>query len=536
MSPPASPQATFDIDNEGSWPTWQENLDADNLSDKIVTGIASNHFSTWDSIELPIVTAHVASAARQSPEELRKEMLGFVIMSRNTELLEQILRQMFIRDRLDPSTLEIFPFHLAASYLDGSKTCCVVFDTIFRFIRPSRIYVNGLGHTVLDQLMICILKSHTSCSPSAVDETFRHEKRFDGEDIDICGRWDADSDCVRDLATRGKSQIPHDWKHAFCHTSVQAICHSIGTIFWDESGSLPDIDKSSGLFGRRCVQCGLKLQLYPLHTLVLVAAHLSSSSCEGENLFGILACLICLLRYGADVNLRANISIEAILHGTEVDCSLHGEVDVMQFAERVESSLNPNPPKEIRRGWRIINNVLKQARGERNAKELEDEVSSPTSRSGSPEEQEVSYEEFTKVFYSNKHELEPLTKGFEPLTCIHGELEHDHPFAQDGILAPLWAAVQTELLTYRRLKESDPWISPYFDLDLLGEDLQLNRKLTLPLLRNRMMRPFCRCGVFPGSAPACTRREQAAYYHFSNLEDWKRTTFLESMDHRWGRT
>ena len=63
-------------------------------------------------------------------------------------------------------------------------------------------------HTVLDSLMITILKSHTSVTPGVVDDALRSEKRFIPEDIGICGRWDADSNCIRAHLAEGESTIP----------------------------------------------------------------------------------------------------------------------------------------------------------------------------------------------------------------------------------------------------------------------------------------------------------------------------------------
>lgn len=58
-------------------------------------------------------------------------------------------------------------------------------------------HINDLGHTVLDSLMASILKSHTSRVPGVVHTTFGNDQRFAGEEVDICGRWDADSDSIR---------------------------------------------------------------------------------------------------------------------------------------------------------------------------------------------------------------------------------------------------------------------------------------------------------------------------------------------------
>ena len=128
-----------------------------------------------------------------------------------------------------------------------------------------------------------------------MDSAFQKEKRFEGEDVDICGRWDADSDCVRKLLAEGTSRIPFKWKHLFCHTSAQALCHCIGIIYGPCWG--PDINFQSGLYVRRCLHCGLKMELKPLHALVLTGLRLCLSGCKDETLFGLLAVLLfCISR------------------------------------------------------------------------------------------------------------------------------------------------------------------------------------------------------------------------------------------------
>lgn len=111
---------------------------------------------------------------------------------------------------------------------------------------PSLHYTNDRGHTVLDNLMIAILKGHTSCTPGQVDNAFKGQVRFSGEEVDICGRWDADSGCIRELLAKGIHRIPFQWEHKFCHTSIQTICHSIMTIWGTEHA--PNINAYSGLF------------------------------------------------------------------------------------------------------------------------------------------------------------------------------------------------------------------------------------------------------------------------------------------------
>jgi hypothetical protein len=465
---------------------------------------------------------HVVKAAHRSPYELLTEALGFSIMGRNVELMEELLNK--IGDGLDASGL--YPYHLAASYMDGSKDCCSILDTIMgcnpRSLR--KVYVNDLGHTILDQLMIAILKAHTSCLPSVVDDVFKHEKRFEGEDVDICGRWDADSDCVRVLLANGAAGIPFEWKHMFCHTSVQTICHSIGTVFgpiWR-----PDINEPSGLFMRRCSHCGLKLQLLPLHTLILVGLHLSRSGCKGENLFGILACLMCLLSNGANPLMMANFSSKALLGNEEVNECSHEELDPAELVERILASSTSMRPRELRTGWEVIRHVLRHSQAVWNTGHSQRRSTSrETERDDECETSENSEDEMSIDSEDNQKHRFPA----ECSDCGY----HRNFFGSSELLATLWAAIQTELLTYRRLEVGDEWISQNFNMDALSESLSNHRDVAIALVQEDMMKPFCECGTFHGAVKACAIVDDAAAYYFSNLNDWQRTTFLQSPCYRW---
>ncbi|KAF6228030.1 hypothetical protein HO133_007758 [Letharia lupina] len=190
-------------------PREDETIDATLFTDKLSDNIESNDFSNLSLDGSPIAVDLMARAPRDSPKELLKEALGFSIMSRNVNLVIDLLEE--IGENVDITGL--YPLHLAGRYLDGSKTCCNVLDALDHPRSLRKIYVNDLGHPVLDQLMITILKAHTSCLPSVVDVIFKKDKRFEGEDVDICGRWNADSDCVRTLLANGPSGIPFQWKY-----------------------------------------------------------------------------------------------------------------------------------------------------------------------------------------------------------------------------------------------------------------------------------------------------------------------------------
>lgn len=493
-SPPPSSTENFNLNDEKSWPIWPGSHDSEEFTRKLVNSLESNNFSNVRPDDMPIAVDQIARAARSSPNQLLEEALGFSIMSRNLELVEDLLGK--FRERFDVAGLH--PFHLACTYLDGSKTCCGIIAALVESYPLSlrKSYVNGLGHTVLDQLMIAILKAHTSCLPSVVDGIFNKENRFEGEDVNICGRWDSDSDCIRTLLANGISGIPFEWKHMFCHTSVQTILHCIGCFFLPGWGV--DINTPSGLFMRRCLHCGLKLQLLPLHTLVLVGLHLCHSGCRNENLFGILACLLCLLKNGANPLLKANISVQALLGIEEANECSHVQMDPAELVEKVPASLKSKWSKELSTGWRVICNVLRHSQAEWKVRpDRKDEMST---------DEEAGHEPHL------------------PAYCSHDESEKF--FGENKVLPPLWAAVQTELLTYRRLEEGDEWISQTFNMHTLDEGLISRDDVDIALVQSEMMKPICDCGSFLTGHPVCPTVDDATSYYFSNLDDWNRTTFI----------
>jgi hypothetical protein len=137
----------------------------------------------------------VVKAVKSSPNALLEEAIGFSIMGRNASLLYDLLQK--AKDtNLVSSNLN--PFHLATSYLDGSKTCCLILNILFNeapveWRQDLRKHnSNDLGHTLLDTLMITILRNHTFVSPGTVDNTLKRRHIFPGQEADICGRWDAD--------------------------------------------------------------------------------------------------------------------------------------------------------------------------------------------------------------------------------------------------------------------------------------------------------------------------------------------------------
>ena len=542
-------------DNEATWRPWDKPKGIHDFVESIQENLTSNEFSTIKTQELPISASHVVRAIQRSPEQLLEEAFGFSIMARNIELVSDMLDA--IECKNDFTLHELYPLHLATSYLSGAGTCCNLFDEIVQRMATGetsirKLYTNHLNHTVLDNLMIAILKGHTSCTPIMVDEAFKKEYRFVGEEVDICGRWDADSDCIRQLQACGNPTIPQNWKHMFCHTSVQTITHCIGSLFSPHWG--PDINTPSGLFSKRCLNedCGLKLQLKPLHALVVTAVYLAQLGSRGETLFGMVACLLCLLGKGANPLLRAHISPTALLTDDDSQGCTHSELDPLELAQSVPEALIFNWSDERVIGWRLFCTVLRLSQDQWNGKPL----SPPTQKSVQyhPPHDFCTFIEYEGVddpetlFSYINYEMNGTNENADldgqaeeeegdddiegvPAFCEqHYETEYQRNyFGKNKALAALWASVQTELLTYRRLAEGDTWISPNFDMASVRNSLETGKKLSIPLVANSMMKSFCRCGVFDDAwDPVCVRSDEACSRYFSNLEDYSRTTFLST--------
>lgn len=513
-SPPGSPSQGFDLDDEQSWPAWPGHLASRNIEEKLCDSLENNRFSDIHRKDLPIKMDQVAGAARGS-EEIFKESLGFCIMSRNRDLLFQTIR----RGRgpnFELSDSGIFPFHLAVSFIDGSRQCCSILESLVHIPYPERrkMYVNDLGHTLLDQLMITILKAHSSCSLNVVDNTINRAKRYEGEEVDICGRWDADSDCLRQRKAKGLHGVPFEWKHMLCHTSVQAVCHCMGVLFGRQLGGY-DISIPSGLFVRNCLPCGLKLELSPLHVLVLVGYQLSVSGCDGETLFGIVACLVCLLSHGANPITLVQLSLDLLFGGSEEDECSHKAMDSCMLAKEVFAKHKASWPERIINAWQIVIYVLEQSQAEW-------KVKGPQDPHGDDVDTYIDYNGGTQSPDSDS-DLEPNL----PIDCDCDEhVAHDNYFVHSAVLAPLWAAIQTELLTYRRREEVDPWISPNFDMRSLAQGLMNYGKVDILLVQHNMMKDFCSSGRFVTAAPGCPTTDDATTYYFSNLDDWNRSSFI----------
>lgn len=303
---------------------------------------------------------------------------------------------------------------------------------------------------------------------------------------------------------------------------MQTICHCIETIF------ICDTKSPSGLFLKHCSQCGLKLQLLPLHTLIVTAFQLAQHGCKDETLFGILACLLCLLGKGACPLLKAHISGQALLTDEQPDECDHEELDPLELMDKVPISFTSTWSTEVIVGWNIIRHILRHSQAEWTRR------SPRHSRRRSGPEQEDHDDEFGDFIVHSDDEMsvddELSTDEYLPTNCTCTTSEyHDYNFfGRSKVLATLWAAVQTELLTYRRLERGDSWISSNFNMHDLLTSLDAGSEIRIGLVQKKMMKSFCDCGkFFEADNHDFVRVDEASAYYFSNLEDWNRATYME---------
>ena len=406
--------------DQSTWRDWPVEKLESAYHQRLFEGIVTNDFSNIDGSDLPVALPQAFGKQRDA-SFLAEESLGFAIMAGNLDLVKRITRDLPLTGEM-----RINPLHLATSYLHGSKSCCLILEHLLRNGKEADFFGhrNHLGHNFLDSLMLTLLRSHTSLTPSMIDASLKDEKRFPGEEVDICGRWDAESSCYRQLMSSGTLSVPPAWKHKFCNTSIQIICHILGTI---SISCLSILKESSGLFVRRCERCGLKMELKALHLTILIAVKIAEFGFPEEDLLGPLAIILELLDIGeSSLNTVCQWlpleTYENSLHSTDLDMAHchHKKMNAFEFASSISEQQISSWPEKVRRGWRIIWHVL-------------------------------------RIVIRDK------ANGLKTLETACAE--HRLPCVEPNT-ATLWGAVQVEYLTYRRLADSDPWVSPNLDLEV----------------------------------------------------------------------
>jgi hypothetical protein len=167
----------------------------------------------------------------------------------------------------------------------------------------------------------------------------------------------------------------------------------------------------------------------------------------------------------------------------------HRDLTPAEFADQVPDTVWASLPQSMKLGWDTLVAVLHFAEGERidryegNDKECN----------------KYCTDLFGNIYWRSKH------------------------------MGTLWAAIQTELVTYRRLEEGDPWLSENFNMQVVRDGALTGTGFAaLPLVEKQMLRPHCRHGVFQGCYPGFpSTTEDACAFYFCNMEDWGRSNFIQ---------
>ncbi|KAI1052327.1 hypothetical protein LB507_007527 [Fusarium sp. FIESC RH6] len=461
------------------------------FADSLQTAIATGEFTELRNDNLPLSHETIIESLTENPIALQLDAWKLAIMAGNSELLLNLSNEYDEQDQELPDEIKtIYPYHLAASFLNGGGPCCTVFGTLAELCPRSfliRQTVNELGHTILDSLLISVLRSYTIVRPETVSHEFGALSRFPGEEKDMCGRWDADSPDVRELFAQGYARVPTKWKHPFCHSAVQAVCHSAMVVFGTKSS--PDINCLSGLFLRRCPECGMELKLGPIHALVVTAFFLGQSGLVGETLFGPIAILVCLLSMGVDVTMTANVSVEEIIRSSDTGHCRHRAMTAAELMQSVPDSVVKSWSDACQIGWDSLLHTL--IKGDLFDDDYRHQVQLEVSGDDLDDEPEYSECELSVWFHEDTN-----------VKCTN------------KMIGLLWATIQAEFLTYRRTKVTDPWISNNFQMDALRLWLRDEaEQFDTPLV----------WGYFRKASDVCAE-------WFANMDDYKRATFVHAPD------
>lgn len=431
--------------------------------------LRGNEFSSIPEDQLPVSISEIARQITRKPDDLVLESVAFAIMSCNCELLSQTLDDM---SHQETDITSIYPLHMAAACLNGGRACCEIFAVLRKRLPLEAFtkdrFANEYGHTVLDSFLLTILRNHTTVNMKMVDETLGDNAVIPGQEVDICDRWSADSKCFRNLVASGTTTIPASWKHKFCHTSVQAVLHStrIVLLTFPTMRNLP-----SGLFKRQCFGCGLRLQLGPLHALVMTAFCLASIGAPKEDLFGVVAYYLALVAEGASVLTQCAVSPSRLLgSGSNVACS-HEKMTPYEMAMAIEAEVPEYKySKEGQIGWNVYTTIMRLAEACIAGKTVGC-IEQSEHGTDDGEEEHLQY---------SKH-------------CPH---KGRHRFGNSPILGHIWAAIQAELTSYRRADENDGWLSHSFSMQALLESLVRGDSPDVGYIKDSKLMPYCRCGKF----------------------------------------
>jgi len=108
---------------------WPEHLKNPAVEKRLQNALNSNSFSNIKSEDLPMALHQLTKTINKSTNQFLQISLSFSIMAGNYILIEELLGKAEVAE-VDLS--ELFPYHLATSYLDGSVQCCRVFGLLWQ--------------------------------------------------------------------------------------------------------------------------------------------------------------------------------------------------------------------------------------------------------------------------------------------------------------------------------------------------------------------------------------------------------------------
>jgi len=508
------------------------------IEGRLQEALQSNSFSSIAESDLPVSVKRISDIVSGSPTEVFQQGLRFAIMSRNIELVTEMVERA-IDDDYDVSVVN--PLHLALTFLDGSRSCCQIFRTIICHRLDLGLRTDDLGpfgFSMFDTLMVHILRNHTAVSPGILNGDFANAKNFGGEEVDSCGRWDADSREYRYLVQKG-SDIPSSWKHKFCNTSIQVVCHCMREL------SRVSVNFEIGsLFLRRCFTCGLKMTLPPAHLVVLTAWYVTKYGVDEEDLFGMICVLLCLAssvpprRAKPEHLLFRKAHVDVAMFGHEPSDSLnvcaHEYLWASELARKLSTAFEARRRPVVEKGWFVFCRILEQIEAQYLWAELGIAPSGyALDQGGSDSHSDDSISDDSdsdllyEVFYRKLQDWDGSVRQYKT-TCGHLDADVGRSFGRNLMLGHLWAVCQAELLTYRRRQLGSSWTSEYVNIDIIEQFLNSKDPNTLPMVSQGSLRNYCRCGIYYGVWHfLCPRQEDACGGHFSNLNDRERSAYLD---------
>jgi hypothetical protein len=237
---------------------------------------------------------------------------------------------------------------------------------------------------------------------------------------------------------------------------------------------------------------------------------------DGETLFGAISVMTCLLALGANVNLKVNISAEELLGNSDEGQCLHNPLSALELMQAVPNNVVKGWTEDCQIGWACLEEILSLA--EYQVLESHGGHRASSSQAGEFEASDGDASSRSSPHYATCGIIVDIHDEWLKLPCIEPRI------------GKIWALAQTEFLTYRRLREGDPWISGNFSMQAVRAWLQRDTEdLTMPLMEHNMVKTHSSCGWFDLSSTSlvCPNASEVSRTHFMNMDVYERASFIE---------